>query len=64
MVAPVELTLVSTSGPGFGKTTSVVSIVVQPLLRFARKIPGREENEVSARLPVADPPTVTEAQFI
>lgn len=66
----VVVSALSTSGPGSGKMTSCVSIVVQPFARFATKMLGREEKGVLARLAAAVlldflvPPMVTEAQFM
>lgn len=55
-----------TSGPGFGKLTSLPSTEVQPLARLATKRLGRELNPVSrsdtSRL--APAPMVMEAQFM
>lgn len=44
------LTIV-TSGPGSGKTGFVLSTVLQPLLRFATKIVGRDENAMAGAAP-------------
>jgi hypothetical protein len=52
------------SGPGSGKTTSVLSIVVQPLPMFATKMDGREEKGVPSLLLPAAPVMVTVAQFM
>jgi hypothetical protein len=53
-----------TSGPGLGNTTSLVSGVEQPLLRFATKSEGRDENDALARFLLPDPLTITDAQFM
>jgi hypothetical protein len=75
-VYPVPVTPPTTSGPGSGKLTSWLSIVVHPPgpLTLAMKIGGRELNAVSARETIIsrawerlleEPPSmVTCAQFI
>jgi len=54
-----------TSGPGLGKTTSSVSIVVQPFSKFATKRSGRDLKATEAALFLEDPaPIVIDAQFM
>jgi hypothetical protein len=53
-----------TSGPESGKTTSVLSAVVQPFPIFATKRDGREEKDTSALFLLVAPVMVTDAQFI
>jgi len=52
-----------TSGPGCGKTTSVLSTTVQPLPIFATNMSGRAEKATAGAARLLDPaPIVTEAQ--
>jgi len=62
----LPVSLLTTSGPGSGKRTSLPSTVVHPSPRFAWKIFGREEKATdSARLFLEEPPAmVTVAQFM
>jgi len=57
--------LVTTSGPGSGKTTSLPSTEVQPLARLATKSPGRAEKATEGDARLLEPPAmVTLAQFM
>jgi len=62
---PVLVDAPVTSGPGLGKTTSSVSIVVQPFAKFATKRSGRDLKATDAALFLDDPaPIVIDAQFM
>lgn len=61
---PLVVSLFVTSGPGSGKTTSLPSMVVQPLSRFATHSVGRSEKATleAERVLLLAPVTVTLAQ--
>lgn len=66
--SPGDFETFVTSGPGSGNFTSVVSLVVHPLPRFATKSDGRDVKEVPARFAARftpeDPVIVIDAQFM